>query len=185
MADQILKAMNGADDDGDGVPDRLLQLFNDSGFSLNSDNWKNRRRVIFWAVGSSWTLCLAIACIAVFKLLAKDDIPPNVLSLATQIFYAMMGFSTTLILGYCGLSQVDTNSYRKHSTELAKSVPPPAPPKPEYSGYGYGGGYGGSYGYDRPNPYYGATPAQEDSNADPTASSDIGGPTTRKSGVVM
>lgn len=126
MAELIREAMNSPDEDGDQVPDRLLQLFNDSGFSLNSDNWKNRRRVIFITVGTSWALSLAIACIAVVKLLAAEqDIPPNIMSLATQIFYAMMGFSTTLILGYCGLSTADSNSYRKHTAELAKAIPTP------------------------------------------------------------
>lgn len=185
MAEQILKAMGGADSDGDGVPDRLLQLVNDSGFSLNADNWKNRRRIIYATAGSAWVACLLMVVVWCYMtLFTGKDIPPGLLNFGSSIFFSLNGFAVTIIIAYAGLSQADTNSYRKHSSEIAKTIPPPT----NYGNFGYDRSQSNTsapaagYGYD--------VTATDSSTEDvtlpdtPTApmntSPNIGGPSGRK-----
>lgn len=116
----------GPDEDGDGFPDRLAQMLRDDGFSISNDNWKHRRRIIYVIAGTAWGMCLAMGFIWAWMVLIREtDIPPNLLNFGTTMFWANNVMASTLILGYVGVSQVDRNSYRKHSADMAKAIPSP------------------------------------------------------------
>ena len=134
MAEMIRAAMRSEDHDGDGVPDRLLQLLDNPAFGLHKDNWKNRRRILFIITGTSWGACLLIVALALYKGMSSVDIPPNTVNLLTTIFWAMNMMASALILAYLGIAQNDTNSFRKSSVELATKMPAvtPAPSTPTY-----------------------------------------------------
>lgn len=122
MAEALLKML--PDEDHDGIPDVLARLLKDQGFGLNTDNWRNRRRIIFGVAGTAWGACLFMVGIWAYKVLfTETDIQPNMLNLGTTVFWSMNLMASTLILAYVGISQTDTNSYRRHAADLAKSVP--------------------------------------------------------------
>jgi hypothetical protein len=176
--EQLLKSL--PDENSDGIPDVLSRILHDGDFGLGNEKWKNRRKIIFWTAGSAWGACLVLVGIVAWKMLvAKEDIPPGITQMGTAFFYAMNAMAATLILGYCGISQADTNAYRKHSVDLAKAVP--SAPQTNAYGYGYNNQqqqFGQGYGYDPTLP-----PPQVDMSAPPVPPTPIG-PTERKN-VIM
>lgn len=188
MAEEIRAAMHSPDMDGDGVPDRLLQLLNNPAFNLNKDNWKNRRRVLFAVIGTSWISCLAIVVLALFKGVQSVDIPPNTVNLLTTVFWAMNMLAVSLIMAYLGIAQNDTNNFRKSSVEIATKLPQAVTGKADYSAYAYGN-YDNAYGSYTP-PYAAPPSSQYDVPAptpvapDPADGFNIGGPSERKPGII-
>jgi hypothetical protein len=182
--EQLLKSL--PDENADGIPDALGRILNDGDFGLGDDKWKNRRKAVFWTLIVSGGSCFFMMLLWAWKLLfTTTDMPMNLLQFGTAIFYAMVALFTTVLLGYLGFSQADTNAYRKHSVDLAKSIP--APPVNNTPG-AYGGyspysnqQFGQGYGYD---PNLQPPVNQADMTAPPVPPTPVG-PTERKPGVIL
>jgi hypothetical protein len=186
--EQMLKGM--PDSDGDGIPDILDKFMKDHGFSQSGDKWKNRRILTYLVIITSWGCCLAMVAVWGINVVIGKEIPPNLMNFGTTIFWAMNLTATATLATYTGISQADTNSYRKQMTEVIKAVPQagvgPNGRQVAYGGYDYGNGNYAQNGYGQE--YYGvganggngnpAPPAP--AGPTPVAPQPIDGPTQRK-----